>query len=117
MKYQPKYKGMKQVIAIVFIFFLLSTEGIVCAKDFPGVVSGNDTSLIIINKNYNQSEVFFKSKSVQLTAIPDTSKDIIIIFRNADFKHYEIKGTELAADNKSLKYSAKSIIVSNNSKV
>jgi hypothetical protein len=86
------HQAMKSGLIIVIVVFLLIFTGNAGANYYPKAISDNDTMLIIINKNLEDASLntFYNAsvKNKYLAALPDTTHDIIIIFRNNDRSHY-----------------------------
>lgn len=109
-------KVMKKWAIAILIFFLLASAGKVVATDAQSVVSDKDTMLVIIKKSTAKEDVLIESKNYIISAVPDTSRDIIIIFKNESLNHLKIKYSDAMAENKSLTAEVNNLIVSNNSK-
>lgn len=88
-------KSGKIIVIVIFFFIITGTAG---ANNYPKAISDNDTMLIIVNRNLEFADLnsFCKSpvQNIIYTAVPDTIRDIIIIFRNYDWKYNNIKIVE-----------------------
>jgi hypothetical protein len=85
MKIASRYKTMKVMMIFAVITLLFSYSENAGATDHSNVISGSDTSFVIIKKNYDQLSVEMKFQNLPISVVPDTTHDIIIIFRGMNW--------------------------------